>query len=270
MLIVIDGGVDIPEALERTSRVRQVPGRVWTPDGPLQGGRSALWPLLRTGQYPSTAPPTVNELADAYQHDGRVLAVHVSGQLSTTVARAREAAAQVGANVVVMDTRSLSVGAGLIVTALVQKISEHPADLTGSSLPPLDRLGERLHTFALVQDVATLRHSDRASLLPRSRLVHDHPLVLAIRGRVVPLGQPRDRRKALDELASHVRTTSSGPLRAWSLGHGEASDVSQVIDRLSHALGSTPQFVTVLGPNVGAHLGPDALVVGALSGATEA
>jgi hypothetical protein len=39
-----------------------------------------------------------------------------------------------------------------------------------------------------------------------------------------------------------------------------------VTARLSDAIGTPPRFVTSLDPTAGAHLGPDALVLGAVSG----
>ena len=89
MLIVTDGAVDIPEAVAASELVLQVPGELRGPDGPLRLERDAFWGQLRRGEYPSTSPPTVSALMNAYQHPDLVLAVHVSGQLSATLQRAR-------------------------------------------------------------------------------------------------------------------------------------------------------------------------------------
>lgn len=269
MLVVTDGAIDLPAELERSPLLRSVPGVVRVGEEPLTGGPDDFWSLLRRGIYPSTSPPTVAALADAYRHPGLVLAVHVSAQLSATMARAREAATRSGPEVVLIDSRSLSVGAGLVAVAahrVIQDSSDHEQITDfASSLP------ERLHTFALIQEVESLRRSDRSGLLPaaRLRLDQNHPLVLAIRGRVVPLSQPRHRARALKELAGHLLRSAGSRPGAWALGHGDASDLDAVVEQLSRAVGRPPAFVARLDPTVGAHAGPESIVVGAIAGPVE-
>jgi DegV family protein with EDD domain len=267
MLIVTDGAVDVPETLIGSALLRRVPGQVWAGDSPFGGDVEDFWAQVRKGDYPSTTPPTVNALIEAYQHPDLVIALHVSGQLSATMLRAEEAAARAGPGVAVVDTRSLSVGAGLIVAAVCRAAAS--PDAPDSLINFARSLPERLHTFALVQEVESLRRSDRSGLLPSSHLVRNHPLVLAIRGRVVALAQPRHRSGAVGELAKHVRRSTGSEPGAWALGHGDATDVDAVMDELTHTIGTPPRFFTTLDPTVGAHLGPESIVVGAISGSIE-
>jgi len=265
VLIVTDGAVDLPETLMTSELVLRVPGTVLTGDGPFAGSAAEFWALLRKGTDPSTMPPTVSELQAAYTHPDLVIALHVSGQLSATLTRAQEAAQRVGGAVRVIDSRSLSVGAGLLVTA-VHRMAVNPDPSGSSPWEFAQSLPERLHTFALVQEVESLRQSNRAGLIPTTHLVRNHPLVLAVRGRVVPLSQPRHRHAALDDLVRHVRASTGATPGGWALGHGDAADVDAVVDRFEQALGVPARFYTQLDPTVGAHLGPDAIVVGAISG----
>jgi DegV family protein with EDD domain len=268
MLIVIDGAVDVPETLLGSSALRRVPGEVWTGEARFAGDLEEFWARLRKGEYPSTTPPTVSALTAAYQHHDLVVALHVSRELSVTMARAEEAAQRAGPGVVVIDTRSLSVGAGLIAAA-VHRTAQNP-DAPESMIDFARSLPGRLHTFALVQEVESLRRSDRSGLLPSSHLVRNHPLVLAVRGRVVSLAQPKHRGAAVDEMARHLRRSAGPTLGAWALGHGDAADVDAIVDHLSTAVGKAPSFYTALDPTVGVHLGPDAIVVGAISGPIDA
>lgn len=266
MLIVTDGAVDIPESLSGSDLLVQVPGEVTGDDGALLLSPQEFWAQLRNGFYPTTRPPGVNALVDAYRQSEFVVALHVSAQLSATMSRGREAAERVGSGVTVVDTGSLSVGSGLVVAA-VHRAAQNSADgesviALATSLPP------RLHTFAIIQHVESLRRSDRSGLLPKAHLARNHPLVLSIRGRVVPLAQPKHRRAAIEDLVSHVRHTAhmSG---AWALGHGDAADIQNIVVQLTSVLGGPPAFVSLLDPTVGVHVGPDALVVGVLSGPVE-
>ena len=172
-------------------RVRVVPAEVWFQEKPFAGDRAAFWKLLRAGTYPSTTPPTVSALAEAYRHHDLVCAIHVSADLSATVARAHEAAARAGPGVIVIDTRSISVGAGLIVAA-TGRAAHDPAHIP-SVIDFARNLPDRLHTFALVQDPDALRRSGRAGLIPKDHLRRGHPLLLAVRGRAILLDQPKDR-----------------------------------------------------------------------------
>jgi DegV family protein with EDD domain len=264
MLIVTDGAVDVPGTLEQSTHVRAVPGEVWLDEAPFVGGAEEFWALLRRGAYPSTTPPTVTALLEAYEQDDRVCALHVSGVLSATLARAQDAASQAGAHVAVIDTRSLSVGAGLVATA-VHRAMERSSDLE-SVLDLARSLPERLHTFALVQEVEALRRSDRGGMLPKGHLARNHPVLLAVRGRVVALEQPKNRGAGLKLLTTHLLHSAGTEIGGWALGHGDSADTDAVVEHLSHGLGKSPSFVTCLDPAVGVHVGPDAIVVGAVSG----
>jgi len=272
MLIVTDGAVDLPEGLDRSPMLRIVPGQVWLGDKPFAKSPDELWSLLRQGTYPSTTPPTVSALVAAYQDSDGVVAVHVSSELSSTVARAREAAVRCGGGVLVVDTRSLSVGAGLIVAAITRAAGSlgrsEPAERESieafaCSLP------DRLHTFALVQHVEALRRNDRSGLLPPPNLARNRPLLLAIRGRVVPLEGIKNREAGIKSLGSHILHSTGGDLGAWAIGHGDAGDLDAVVDELTRAIGVPPAIVACLDSTVGVHVGPDAVVVAAISGAID-
>jgi len=267
MLIVTDGAVDVPETLTGSPLLRRVSGVIWTGDAPFTGDPEELWAQLRKGKYPLTTPPTVSALTAAYQHPDLVIGLHVSSELSVTMARAEEAAQRAGPGIVVIDTRSLSVGAGLVVAA-VHQAAQSP-NAPESIIDFARSLPDRLHTFALIQEVESLRRSDRSGLLPSSRLVRNHPLVLAVRGRVVSLAQPKHRGAAVEEVGRHIRRSAGPTLGAWALGHGDATDADAIVDHLSATIGQSPRFYTSLDPMVGAHLGPDAIVVGAITGPVE-
>jgi DegV family protein with EDD domain len=264
MLIVTDGAVDLPEHLGTSPHVRTVPGQVWLNEEPVTSGPDEFWALLRQGIYPSTTPPTVNELTDAYLGSDQVCAIHVSGKLSSTLARAIEAAERAGPDVTVIDSRSLSVGTGLIAAAahkVLESSSGHESIVAFARTLP-----DRLHTFAIIEHVEALRRSDRSGLIPAGHLSRHHLLLLAVRGRVVPLEQPKNRAAALKGLVSHTRHGVGSYIGAWALGHGDAADRDALVERLSDELHGPPAFVVRLDPTVGAHVGPDAVLVGAISG----
>lgn len=268
MLIVTDAAVDIPEVLASSDRARLVSGEVWLGDEPFRGDSQEFWKASRAGAVFSTTPPTVSALAEAYRHPDLVVALHVSARLSATVARAHEACQRAGASVVVVDTRSLSVGAGLLATA-VDRAAREPLGTT-SVIQVAQGLPERLHTFVIVQDVSALQRSGRAGLVPDHHLARGRPVLAAVRGRTVVLDQPKDRTRALRHLAAHAKQSSGPRIARWALGHGDANDLDDVTEDLSNSFGSGPEFVMLIDPTVGAHVGVDAVVVGVMTESPDA
>jgi len=153
-----------------------------------------------------------------------------------------------------------------LVVAAVHRAVESPLEHE-SIIDYAQSLPDRLHTFALIQEIETLRRSDRSGLLPPGHLAKSHPLLLAARGRVMALGQFKTRDVALRRLVWHLRASAEPAyVGAWAIGHGDVADATALMDQLSSHIGSPPAFVTRLDPTVGSHLGPDSVVVGAISG----
>jgi fatty acid-binding protein DegV len=169
--------------------------------------------------------------------------------------------------VAVVDTRSLSVGAGIIAAA-VRRAADDPQG-AASIIDFAEALPDRLHTFVLVQDAEPLRRGGRAGLLPEDHVRRGRPLVLSVRGRSVLLEQPKDRSRAVRALIAHARFSAGQAIGAWALGHGDASDWEAVVAEASGPLGSPPAFAVQLDPTVGAHVGPGGVVLAALSGTAD-
>lgn len=259
MTIVVDGAVDLPPEALAAADVRMVPAHVHVDGEPFDGPPAMFWDLLRSGRSMATAAPTVNDLADAFEKAGPVVAVHVSGELSTTVRRAREAAERMPGLVTVVDSGSLSVGAGLAAVEARQILATAPT--YDEVLRLLQHLPGRVHTLAVVEDPAWLLRSGRAGIVP-AHVSMRRPVVLAVRGRPVVLEQPKDRRAVVKQLARRIHDRGLAASTNWALGHGDATDVGTVTDVLAGTFGRPPAFVVPVDPTVGVHLGPDALVVG--------
>lgn len=257
MKVVVDGAVDLP--LPRPGVV-SVPAQLFKERQPWSGGLGQLWSVLRSDPLGwSTAPPTSADLAAAYGDDEPVLAVHVSGELSSTIDHAREAAASSGTEVSVCDSRSLSVGAGLVVT----RLDSLPLDLAEASKRAAG-LVAGMHTYVLVDQVDFLLRSGRLGLLEGESVKSKRHYLLAVKGHAIPLGHSRSRERAFDSLLDHVRRTTPSGVEAWALSHGAAADIEPLTARASQSIGSNPDFVVLIDPTVGIHVGPDAVIVAAL------
>lgn len=257
--LVVDGAVDLPPELVGSAGVRVVAQDVWVGDERFEGSTADFWAGLRAGQRFATTPPTVNALAAGYESGGEVCAVHVSGELSATVARAREAAGRSAAPVVVVDSRSISVGAGLVATLVHEAVQA--ASSWAELAEAVPKTADRVHTFALVAEVGPVRRSERIRL-PSAHLREHRPVLLAVRGRALALEQPKDRAAGLGDLVRHARDSTDGTPAGWVLGHGDASDADALRARLAEGFGRDAMYCCPIDPIVGAHFGPDAVVVG--------
>lgn len=264
--VVTDGAADLPADLAERLGITVVRGAVRLGGQPWQGDVEEFWSQLGRGpQLPATEAPAADDLATAYRGDDPVLGVHVSSQLSKTFAHARAAADMVPTAVEVIDSRSLSVGTGLVAVAAAEAVG---AGLEGQELgSALRGWVDQLHVHAVIDDVGFLVHGGRAGLVAARVSRHAHRHVVAVKGHVIPICQVRHRAAAVRELIAHVREHVGGGVARWAVGHGAAPDVDEFTARLAGLFGSDPSMVTLLGAPVGSHMGPRSLVVAFFSDA---
>lgn len=264
--IVTDTAADLPASLVDSAGITVARGVVRLGEKTWEGDAERFWSEIgRDPELPVTEAPSVAALADAYRGDHPVLAVHVSGKLSRTLAHASEAAQKVDAPVKVVDSRSLSVGTGLVVLAAARAAQ---AGIEGNHLAEMtERWVDQLHVHAVIDDVTFLVHGGRAGLVAAKVDRHARRHVIAVKGHVIPIRQVRHREEAIHELIDHVRDHVGSGITSWAVGHGDATDVEQFVGRLEAAFACDPTYVTLLGAPIGSHLGPRALVVGFLADA---
>ncbi|HKN50276.1 MAG TPA: DegV family protein, partial [Actinomycetota bacterium] len=134
--IVSDGGTDLPPDMAQGLGIQLVRGEVHMGTGVWHGSAEDFWEAVRAGQVPSTSAPAAHTLAGVYAGMDPVCAIHVSGELSRTVEHAKDAARGSGGRVHVVDSRSLSVGAGLVAVTAARAAQ---ADLDLGHLKPAVR-----------------------------------------------------------------------------------------------------------------------------------
>ena len=260
MRVVTDGSADLPPELAARLQIEVVRGPVRFGEDLWHGEPGEFWETLRRGKpLPATEAPSVEDLAASYGGGGPVMAVHVSSELSRTVDHARTAAGKAKAAIEVIDSRSLSVGTGLVAMAAGQAL------VAGADWERLRALVARcvdeVHLHGVIDDVKFLVRGGRAGLVAAKVSKHAHRHVVAVKGHVIPIRQVRHRGEAVGEMVAHVREHVPGGASCWAVGHGDADDVDDVVERLVPAFGCDPAFVTLIGPPVGSHMGPGALAV---------
>jgi DegV family protein with EDD domain len=256
--IVTDGGADLPPGLMDLLDIRVVQGTVYLDGTEWWGTNDEFWRATRAGDVPSTAPPSVEQFCNAFCDREPTCAVVVSGELSHTLEHAEHAATE-RPSVGVIDSRSLSVGTGLLALLAAEAAADTPE--LGRLRLMLPSLVARLHVFALIENVDNLIRGGRAGLVEAPK----HPgwrQLVAVKGHVIPLEQVHHRRRAIDALLHHIGEHLTHGVERWAVGHGDADDVDDFADKARRRIGTDPEFVVPLGPTVGAHAGPGALVLG--------
>lgn len=121
---------------------------------------------MRKGEEPVTEPPAVEDFLEVYERYlqvyDRLLSIHVSGELSKTVERAREAAQRLAPNRIrVLDSRMVSAGLGAMVLRAAEMLKEGREEVE-----IVAEMG-RLSRSSLYFSVADLSHLARNGRLPR-------------------------------------------------------------------------------------------------------
>jgi DegV family protein with EDD domain len=258
--VVTDGAADLPQAIAEGLGIHVAHGPIHFGEEAWDGPVEDFWRRVRSdGPAPSTAPPTLDDLAAAFVDELPVCAVHVSAELSRTESLAKQAAAGQEERVHVVDSRSLSVGTGLVAMVLAQAAD---LDVEYDAIKRLAReLVNEVHVYAVIEDVGYLLRGGRAGLVD-AKAKSDARQVIAVRGHAIPIRQVKDRRAAIRELLHHVSDHARHGIERWAVGHGDAADVDDFTAQVAKTVKSDPAFVVTLGPAVGTHAGPDALVVG--------
>lgn len=260
--IVTDGAADLPEGMAEALGIRVVRGPVHLNGSDWRGSVEEFWRVVHTGQQaPSTGPPGREAFTEAFAGPDPVCAVLVSSELSRTVEHAKAAAGE-NQRIHVVDSRSLSVGTGLVATALARAAA---ADVGFEPVKHLARrLVDEVHLHAVIEDVGYLLRGGRAGLVD----AHAKPgsrYVVAVKGHVIPLERAKDRHGAIRHLLDHLADHQGHGIEHWAVGHGDAADADEFTGRVEKRLARPPEFVVPLGPSVGAHAGPGALVLGFLA-----
>ena len=212
--IVTDSTSDLtPERLASLG-VTSVPlyvlfeGRLYQ-DGVQLGARQLVEGVRAGKPMPSTSQPSPAEFAQAYaqalEHADEVLSLHISGQLSGTVGSARLAAQDFGDRVTVVDIRTVTLGLGLQVlrAAELAQAGQGAAQIVQT----LERVYPQADLRFTVDTLDFLRLNGRiggASAL-LGGLLNIKPLLVVRGGRVDAGGRVRGQKKALADLAEHVR-----------------------------------------------------------------
>ncbi len=276
--VVTDTAGDLPDELLAALDIHQVPVRIHL------GRKSYLdkvgitpeefYRLMEAStEHPKTSQPPPGDFRRLYQilgsHHSGVLSIHVTAWGSGTYQAAESAAARAhaAAPVRTVDSRSASLGQGLVVLAAAELAAAGLA--LDDIIRRLDRIIPATRVWGLLGSIDHAVAGGRVSAA-KGRLVRAlrlSPILTNFPDGHLGLGGAlAGRRHLVRRFARFVarRMPSQGPVRV-AVGHANApeaandllSALEQRLSRISHS------FVTEIGTALGVHGGPGTLVVAA-------
>lgn len=268
-MVVTDSSARVPAGLLAEFDIRVVPLHVLVDGRDLRDGVDEFPVDLYQRAGVTTAGASPDQLAAVYRqalHDSEgdgVVAVHISGALSSTLGVAEHAAAGVGGAVRVIDSKSAAMGTGFVALAAARAARD------GASLDDVAGQAEstvgRVSAYLVVQRLENLRRSGRigtaASWLGTALALK--PLLRLDDGQLVLAQRVRTTSKATAAMVEQVLDVVGEGRAALAVHHVDnPAGAAEVAATLASALPACgPAIVTDLGPVLGVHLGPGAVAV---------
>ncbi|MCC5948963.1 MAG: DegV family protein [Nitriliruptoraceae bacterium] len=222
--------------------------------------------LARDQPMPTTSQPAPLWFEEAYADcvdDGydAIVSLHCSAALSGTVSLARDRAARAPIPVEVVDSRLVGGSLGLAALAA------HRVASSGGTVAEVVAAAERVRTTSVsllvVEDLAHLKRGGRltgAQAAIGSAMRVKPVLHVTDEGRVEVRERARTMRRALDRVAAIAAETARGqPVDAIVVHAVAPSLAAEVWDRLGSAVRIVDRHEALIGPIVGAHVGPGAV-----------
>ncbi len=270
--IVTDSGSDITPELARELDIAVVPlylafGEKTYRDGVDISADEFYARLVNEHVHPTTSAPSPGDFASIYRElaadNDEIISIHISKKLSATYDAAlqgKEQLADTKCRIEVVDSQSVTTGLGLIVIAAAQ------AAARGSSLKQvLEVVQKATRQVRLVGLLDTLRYLAKGGRLGRAAsllgvMINVKALLILKDGEIHPLGVVRTLEKGLDRLCESARAITG--IQDVGLGYSTPTDgLQKLAERLRNLLPHIHPRVLRIGPALGVHGGPGALIL---------
>jgi DegV family protein with EDD domain len=267
--IITDTDSSLPPELAARYDIRQVPitihfGQESFATGTDIDDARTFVRIDREGRLPTTAAPSPGKFVEAYQEAlnagaETVLCFCVSAEVSRTYDSAKAAAGELpGRDIVVVDSRSLSMGFGFAVLAAAEAVQVGASK--EEALARANDVGQRTYLYAALSTVKYLAMSGRVGHLAAgmATLLSIKPILTVRSGKLDLLERVRTKGKAwarVIELA--VESAAGRPIERAAILHVNAlEDAREFAGQLRAGLALPEELVYVeLTPGLSVHAG---------------
>lgn len=269
--VLTDSTSDLPSEVAEALGITIVPAYVHFGDKTYRDGvdisGDELYRRLVEGPvHPTTSACSPGDFAQAYsklaQESDEIVSITVTAKMSAMYNSAvlgREAL-EGKCRIEVIDSQSASVGLGLITMAAAEK-----AQRGGT----VDEVLEAVHQAILTTDILamldTLKYALRGGRLTKAfrilgAMIKVKPLITARDGEIVRAGVVRTRTKAIERLCEFVKKRL--PVEDIAIAHSTAPEEAEgLASRIRTLVPGKQSLIARIGPALGVHAGPGALVV---------
>jgi len=272
--IVTDSSAGIPRDLLEAYDITVVPlnvhfGRTTYQEG-VDIDNAMFYRLLSEAeQLPTTSQPSAGQFREVYSrltaNGDSVISIHISSKLSGTYQSAMAAKAMLPeADITVVDTRSASMGHGLITLAAAEAVQKGKS--RDEVIALVHRVMEGLQIVFVVDTLEYLQKGGRiggaAAFL--GTLLNLKPLLEIRDGRVEPLERVRSKEKAIGRALQVMaeRFEGQGPLRMVVLHAQSPEEAEQLAQRVQERFDCSSLILGELSPVIGTHAGPGTVGLG--------
>jgi DegV family protein with EDD domain len=235
----------------------------------------AFYAQLRAAEEPpNTSQPSVGDFLAVYEplleEGADVLSIHLSAGISGTCGSAEQARAQLvergvdGERIVVLDSATACAGHGLMAVA-----AANAAD-RGANVAEAAKAAQALRRVLKVWFcVDTLEFLKRGGRIGAANAWLGTALkikpILTLEREITPIERVRTRSRAFERMVEYLREDRERGADRFFIQHIQAADVAaELAARGREIYGRDVEFVSEIGPVIGAHVGPGLIGVSGL------
>lgn len=270
--ILTDSTCDLPQELREKHDIRVIPLQLIWGEETLYDGRDidaeTFYKRLPVDPiHPKTSQPSVGDFAELYKQIGEVadeiVAVLISSELSGIIASAEGAKEMVDIPVHVVDSRTVSLGLGMIVMSAVET-REAGAD-SAAIVAAAERRAANSRAVIMVDTLEYLHKGGRIGGAARllGTALDLKPVLHLVDGRLEPVSRVRTRSKAIARMLEVAidGLDRDAPLGGAVLHSAAPEDAARVAEQYQALYNPQEFMVSQVTPIIGVHVGPRALGV---------
>ena len=237
----------------------------------------AFYDHLRSArELPSTSQPSVGDFLSVYEplieRGDDILSIHLSGGISGTVRSAEQARDRLleqgvaPERVIVLDSSTACAGYGLMAIA-ADNLAKEGASLQDAA----ERARDARANLKILFAVDTLEFLRRGGRIGGAQAWIGSTLkikpILAIEREIQPIERVRTWGRAFERMVDHLSKLHEEGKDRFFIQHIQAIDQAEKLAARGEAIyGRPPEFISEIGPVIGAHAGPGLIGVTAMRG----
>jgi DegV family protein with EDD domain len=220
-------------------------------------------------EYPTTSQPSPGDFTKVYDklaNDAdEILSIHVSSKLSGTYNSALQgkATTRIKSRIVVFDSEMVTMGMGL-ATILAAKMAQ-----SGHALDDIiSNVKQALYQTRVFAMFESLKYLQRGGRIGRAKaliggFLSVKPMLTLKDGEIHPVGFVRTRSKGIEKLVDQASKAVNPEV---AIIHSTTPlDATALRDRIEQVAPESKTYISRLGPALGVHGGPGALVLGIMN-----